>query len=139
MARRPEKPIYAFIRRGDALVPELDMDCRALDGIAKGQRVKVEIKEFRNVSRHRAYWAMLHEMVAATECALSPERLHEVIKLETGVIDHVRLPNGMTVAIPGSIAFDKMDEDEFVSFFQAAERWLAETYGWAPESERSAA
>lgn len=133
MAKKPEKPVYAFIRRGDALVPELDMDCRALDGIAQGQRVKVEIKEFRNVGRHRAYWKMLHEMVAATECALSPERLHEVIKLETGAVDLIRLPNGMTVAIPGSIAFDKMSEEEFVSFFQAAERWLADTYGWVPE------
>ena len=139
MAKKPEKPVYAFIRRGDALVPELDMDCRAIDGIAQGQRVKVEIKEFRNVGRHRAYWKMLHEMVAATECALSPERLHEVIKLETGVVDLIRLPNGMTVAIPGSIAFDKMSEEEFVAFFKAAERWLAEAYGWAPESERSAA
>lgn len=137
MAR--EKPVYAFIRRGDALQPEMEMDRKALDGVAQGQRVKVEIKEFRNVGRHRAYWKMLHEMVAATECALSPERLHEVIKLETGVVDLIRLPNGMTVAIPGSIAFDKMDEDEFVAFFQAAERWLSETYGWIPERERDAA
>lgn len=139
MARKPEKPTYAFTRRGDALVPELDMDCRALDGISQGQRVKVEVKEFRNVGRHRAYWKMLHEMVAATECALSPERLHEVIKLETGVVDLIRLPNGMTVAIPGSIAFDKMDEAEFVAFFQSAEKWLADTYGWVPERERDAA
>lgn len=139
MARKPEKPTYAFVRRGDALVPELDMDCRALDGIAQGQRVKVEIKEFRNIGRHRAYWKMLHEMVAATECALSPERLHEVIKLETGVVDLIRLPNGMTVAIPGSIAFDKMSEEEFIAFFQRAEEWLARTYGWVPESERDAA
>lgn len=139
MARKPEKPVYAFRKRNGCLVPDMDFDRRALDGIAENELVRVEIREFRNIPRHRAYWAMLHEMVAGTECALSPERLHEVIKLETGVVDLIRLPNGMTVAIPGSIAFDKMSEEEFVAFFKAAERWLAETYGWAPESERSAA
>lgn len=136
MAKKPEKPIYAFRRNGSALVPDMDMDMRALEGVANGQLVRIEIKEFRNVGRHRAYWKMLHEMVAATECALTPERLHEVIKLETGIVDLIRLPNGMTVAIPGSISFDKMDEPEFVAFFEAAERWIAETYGWVSERER---
>lgn len=139
MARKPEKSVYAFRRRGNVLVPDMDMDLRALDGVANGQLVRVEIKEFRNLDRHRAYWAMLHEMVAATECALTPERLHEVIKLETGVVDLIRLPNGMTVAIPGSISFDKMAEPEFIAFLEAAQRWLAETYGWVSERERRAA
>lgn len=134
MAKRPDKPVYAFIRRGNALVPDMEFDGRALEGIAQGQRVKIEIKEWRNLDRHRAYWAMLHEVVAATECALSPERLHDVIKLEAGLIEHVRLPNGFMVALPGSIAFDKVSEAEFIAFFKAAERWLAETYGYASEA-----
>jgi len=117
MARKPEKPIYAFRKRKGCLVPDMDFDRRALDGIAEDELVRVEIREFRNVPRHRAYWAMLHEMVADTECALSPERLHEVIKVETGVVDLIRVPNGMTVAIPGSIAFDKMSDEEFDAFF----------------------
>jgi len=133
MAKR-ERSIYAWIRRGNSLLPELDYDLRALDGIANGQRVRIEVKEFRNLDRHRAYWAMLHEAVESTECALSPERLHEVLKLETGVVDLIQLPSGYKVAIPGSIAFDKMPEAEFIRFFQSAERWLAETYGYAPES-----
>lgn len=137
--KKKERPVYGFVRRGDTLVPEFDYDLSALQSVRQGETVRVEIKQFRNASRNRAYWAMLHEMVEATDCVLSPERLHEVIKLETGVVDLIRLPNGMTVAIPGSIAFDKMSEEEFVAFFKAAERWLAETYGWAPESERSAA
>lgn len=136
MAKKPEKSVYAFRRRGNALLPGMDMDLRALDGVANGQLVRVEVKEFRNLDRHRAYWAMLHEMVAATECALSPERLHEIVKLHTGVVDVISLPSGLPVAIPGSISFDKMDESEFIAFFQKAEQWLAETYGWVPERER---
>src|SRR5690606_12990139 len=111
MAAKKEKPVYAFCRRGNALHPELEMDLRALDGVAQGQRVKVEIKEFRSLPRLRAYWAMLHEVVAATECAASAERLHEAMKLELGIVDLVKVKN-MTVAIPGSIAFDRMTEAE---------------------------
>lgn len=139
MAKKPDKPVYAFVRKGNALVPEMEFDARALDGIKPGQRVRIEIKEWRNLDRHRAYWAMLHEVVAATECALTPERLHDVIKLEAGLIEHVRLPTGYMVALPGSIAFDKVSEAEFIAFFNAAERWLAETYGWVPERDRRAA
>lgn len=135
MSRKPEKPIYAFIRRGNYLVPEMDIDAKALDGIGQGERVRIEIREFRNVARHRAYWAMLHDVIASTECALSPERLHDLVKLETGLVELVVLPTGLKIALPGSIAFDKISEDEFVAFFKAAERWLAETYGYVNERE----
>lgn len=135
MSRKKEEPIYAFIRSGNALYPEMDMDVRALDGIANGQRVRVVVKEFRNAARARAYWAMLHDVVEATGSVLTAERLHEVLKLENGVVDTVRLPNGITVAIPGSIAFDKMSEAEFVSFFAKAQEWLARTYGYVPEEK----
>jgi len=139
MAKRPEKPVYAFLPCGNSLVPEYDYDLKALDGVTNGQRVKVEIKEFRNAARARAYWAMLHDVVEATGTVLTAERLHEVLKLENGVIDTVRLPNGITVAIPGSIAFDKMSEAEFVSFFAKAQEWLARTYGFVPEDQRRVA
>lgn len=137
MAKKPEKPVYAFIRRGDALVPELQVDCRALDGIAQGQRVRIEVKEFRSLPRLRAYWSMLHDVVAATECAASAERLHEAMKLELGIVDLVKVGT-MTVAIPGSIAFDKMSESEMTEYFQIAEKWLAEKYGYVRQ-ERDAA
>lgn len=135
MAKKPEKPTYAFRRKGDALVPEMEMDKRALEGIAQGERVKVEIRQWRNSDRNRAYWSMLHDVVEATEAAITPERLHEVLKLELKVVDLVRLPSGLTVAIPGSIAFDKMEEQEFIAFFRAAEKWLSETYGYEPKQE----
>jgi hypothetical protein len=43
----------------------------------------------------------------------------------------------MTVAIPASIALDKMAEKEFVEFFQKVERWLGEVYGYVAQ-ERAA-
>jgi hypothetical protein len=132
---KTDKPVYSFIRKGNGLFPEMGYDLRALDGVANGQRVRVEIKQWRNVDRLRAYWAMLHDVVAATDCAVSAEKLHEVLKLETGCVDLVRLPSGMTVAIPASIALERMSEPEFIEFFKRAEEWLAATYGYVPESE----
>lgn len=136
MAKR-ERPTYAFLRRGNTLVPEMDFDARALEGVANGQRVKVDVSEFRSTPRMRAYWMMLHEVVAATECAPSAERLHEAMKLELGIVDHVQV-KGFKVAVPASIAFDKMSESEMVQYFNLAQRWLAETYGYVP-ADRSAA
>lgn len=137
MAKKPEKPVYAFIRQGNALVPELEFDQRALAGIENGQRVRVDIKEFRSAPRLRAYWAMLHDVVAATECAPSAERLHEAMKLELGIVDLVKVGH-MTVAIPGSIAFDRMTEAEMVEWFRIAERFLAEKYGYEPAAKEAA-
>lgn len=135
MAKKPEKPVYAFVRRGNALVPEMAHDLRALEGIAQGQRVKLDIKEWRNLDRLRAYWAMLGDVIDATDSALSVGRLHKVLKLEIGVVDLVQLPTGYKVAIPGSIAFDKMSEAEFIAFFGRAQEWLAATYGYVREQE----
>ena len=135
MAKKPEKPIYAFVRRGNYLVPEFEHDIHALKGIAQGQRVRLNVSEWRNAGRLRAYWKMLHRCVEATGKTVTPERLHEVIKLETGIVDLIRLPTGMTVAIPGSVAFESMDEPEFVAFFQSAQEWLAKTYGFVDERE----
>jgi hypothetical protein len=138
MARKPEKPVYSFIRKGNTLVPELNYDLRALDGVANGQRVRIEVKEWRNLDRLRAYWSMLHDVVAATGAnGLTAERLHEVAKLQNGCVDVVLLPNGTPIAIPASIALDKMSEPEFIAFFQKVEEWLARTYGFV--SERVAA
>ncbi len=131
MAKK-EKPTYAFVRQGNRLVPEMDFDTHALDGIAQGERVKVNIGQFRNNPRLRAYWQMLQDVLDATDCAPSAEKLHEVIKLETGHVDLVRVGT-MTVAIPGSIAFDKISEAEMVKFFREAEMFLARHYGWARE------
>lgn len=138
MAKKPDKPVYSFVRKGETLVPEMDYDKQALTGIKEGQRVRVDIKEWRNLDRLKAYWSMLHEVVAATGANnLTAERLHEVLKLHNGCVDVVMLPNGMPVAIPASIALDKMSEPEFIAFFQKAEAWLGQTYGYV--NERKAA
>ena len=131
--KKETAPLY-LVRRGHFLEPDMALDARAIAAIPEGAKVRVEIKKPRNDKRLRAYWAMLNDVVAATNCAPSVEKLHDVVKLETGHIDLVRLGNGTTVAIPGSIAFDKIGEPEMIEFFQSAETWLAKTYNYCREA-----
>lgn len=130
---KKEKPIYGFVRKGNSLIPAMGYDMAALEGVAQGELVNVEIKQFRNNARLRAYFAMLREVINACGLAYSSEKLHDLLKLQNGVIEPVTLPSGLTVALPGSISFEKMSEADFQSFFKKAEKWLAETYGYVRE------
>lgn len=127
---KKDKPVYGFVRKGNSLVPAMAFDLAAIEGIAQGELVKVEIKQFRNVQRHRAYWATLQDVIDACGLDYNSEKLHDLIKLQNGVVDLLTLPSGMTVAIPASISFDKMSEADFQAFFLKAEAWLAKTYGY---------
>lgn len=132
---KKDKPVYSYVRRGNALLPELEYDTGLLEGVAQGERVRVEIKQWRNTKRNRAYWAMLGEVVTALELPYSAEKLHDLAKMKNGVIELLLLPDGTPIATPGSIAFEKMTEAEFVAFFNKVQKWLAETYGWVSERE----
>ncbi|WP_430438959.1 hypothetical protein [Shinella sp.] len=146
MAKRTEKPIYAFIRRGHSLVPEMQYDLQALDGIAQGQRVKLEIKQWRNLDRLKAYWATLQECIDATGCAPSKEALDAYIRPAVNFVDTIRLANGFLVGIPRPINTRECEEPEMIAFFNAATELLAREFGFvAPtpeerkEQKRSAA
>lgn len=131
MAKKSEKAPIFMVRRGNTLHPEMRLDVDAIHAISEGQRVKVEITEPRNLDRLRLYWRMLSYVRDATECAPTSEHLHSAIKLELGYGTPVRL-RGLTVLVPASIAFDKMDETEFRGFFDRAVKFLADTYGFDP-------
>lgn len=127
---------FAFIRKGFSLVPEMDIDARALDGIAEGQRVNIEVKQWRNMDRLRAYWATLRDCVNATGCAPSAEALDTYLRVAVGFVDMVHV-RGQWVPIPRNINTRKCDEPEMIDYFKAAEARLAEEFGFV--SERSVA
>lgn len=122
------KPIYCIVR-GAGMFPEMRADAEAMAELPQGQRVVVTIKAPRNHARLRAYWAMMRDVVNATDVVPTPEALHQVIKMETGYVDLVRDAKGRAYAVPSSIALDKMDEPTFVKFMANAERWIAENLG----------
>lgn len=140
MSKKPEKPVYAFIRKGNALIPEMAYDLQALDGVEQGQRVKVEIKQWRNLDRLKAYWATLQDCIDATGCAPSKESLDAYIRPAVGFVDTLRLASGHLVGIPRAINTRQCDEPEMIAFFKAAEELLARDFGYvAPDREQGKA
>ncbi|RVI91849.1 hypothetical protein [Sinorhizobium meliloti] len=133
MAKSTEAPPIYVQRQGDKLAGEMQMDREAIARFNAGDRIKVTLHTGRSPSRLRFYWQMLGKLVAATDCAPNAEALHSVIKLDLGYATPVRLKNGMTVLVPGSIAFDRMTEEEFGNFLERAIGWIAQNYGVTSE------
>lgn len=142
MAKKAEKPVYAFIRHGNSLRPEMQYDLQALEGIEQGQRVKLEIKQWRNMDRLKAYWATLQDCIDATGCAASKEALDAYIRPAVNFVDTIRLANGFLVGVPRAINTRQCDEPEMIAFFNAATELLARDFGYvapAPEERARAA
>ena len=136
MAKK-DKPVYKFIFTGRALVPEMEYDMQALAGLAIGQAVKVEIGQWRNMARLRAYWATLQDCIDATACAPHKEALDAYLRPAVGHCDFIRMPNGSFQAVPRAINTMDCNEPEMIAFFQAVEERLAKDFGYV--SERAAA
>ena len=137
--RRDDNPVHCFVRRGYSLVPEMEFDIHALDGVRQGQRVRVQIEDFANLDRLRAYWAMLGEVVDATDCAPSPKALHNGLKLRLGLVDAVRVEGENVTLVPSSIALSAMPEAEREAYIAAAEEIVIREHGFVPYRERKAA
>lgn len=132
MAKASEAaPIYV-IRRGDVLCPEMGLDSELIQRFSQSERIKVTLHTGRSPAKLRWYWAYLGRIVKATECAPSPESLHELVKLETGFTTPLKV-RGYTVLVPRSIAFSSMSEQEFGDFLEGAIRFLSDVYGVTPE------
>jgi hypothetical protein len=112
-----ERPPVLMHRRGHTLVPHAPMDLAVLEGFDAGRPLRVQITQPRNVGRHRLYWGMLALIRENLEQPVAVETLHEAIKVRLGLTMTVHLRSG-PVVIPGSIAFEKMDEAEFRRFLE---------------------
>lgn len=130
MAKEPI--IYRFRRNGNALVPAARFDLALLDALSNGEAVDVEISRKRNRNRFRLYWRTLAFVIQSTGEVMSAETLHKALKLECGVADAVKLPDGRTILLPGETRFNSMTETEFQDYFQKAQAQLAEWYGIDP-------
>lgn len=135
MAKRTEKPVYAWVRRGNALVPEMEYDLHALDGVAQGQKVRLDLRQWRNLDRLRAYWATLQDCVDATGCAPSKEALDAYVRPAVGFVDAIRLQSGHFVGVPRPINTRDCDEPEMIAFFESANELLAREFGFAREAK----
>lgn len=129
---KSEQPAIYVMRQGSHLVPEMALDAELIQRFSQCDRIKVMLTTGRSPPKLRWYWAYLGRIVKATECAPSAETFHEVIKLHIGMVTPVMV-KGFPVAVPKSIAFSSMSEQEFNDFLASATKWVEETYGIAVE------
>lgn len=102
-----------------ALRPSDDCGVEALRKIGQGEVVSVEIKRPRNIKHHRMFWALMTIVWEQLDSDRYPtvEDLVAAVKISAGLRTRIELPSGETGFIPGSIAFHKMDQDAFSSFY----------------------
>lgn len=102
-----------------SLRPVDDAGEEALSKIAQGDLVMVEVKRPRNIKFHRMYWALVTIVWQQLDEYRYPtaDDLHAAIKIAAGLRTRIVLPDGTIGFIPGSIAFNKMSQDDFSAFF----------------------
>lgn len=78
----------------------------------------------RSLPQLRLYWAVLQlvaeRMNNAGRAPIDKRTLHQWVKLKCGYVDDIVLRTGEIVEVPGSVALDRMDQDEFNRFFEKA-------------------
>lgn len=67
----------------------------------------------RNPKFHRLHFAMLKAIFDAQEIFLNPDSLRAWLYIGAGLCDFMAGPDEQMVAIPKSIAWDRMDDNEF--------------------------
>jgi hypothetical protein len=102
--------------------------------LKEGDEVVVEIKRARNVKFHKKYFALLRlaldsmpEQIVAQYRLYSVEDLNKLVKYFLGYADLVSVGE-LHYLQERSIAFDKMDESEFETFYKRAVQLIRDTF-----------
>lgn len=111
-------------KRGTLLLPASPADMEALDGLSAGidYRAVLTRAQGRSVRQHRLLWGLAKLIAENLESdpPLTSEGVVALLKLRTGHTQPVKLASGEYVLIPRSIAFAKLDQDQFNRFFERA-------------------
>lgn len=113
-----------------ALRPADILGDEAFSKIKNGELVTVEIKRPRNLAHHRLYFALVRLVWDNIDHDRYPsvDDLHGAIKISVGLRTRIEMPDGTVAYMPGSIAWAKMDQDQFSAFFErvcdAVAKWF---------------
>lgn len=145
-AKRQRRPIYATIERVAVLSTgeerlailashPIDRQLMKERGYRNGDEVRLEIKKPRNVKFHRLAHAIGNLLIEHVEKFrdLSGHDALKQVQRESGVCcEPMEIDLGtlgkVPVNVPRSLAFDEMDEDEFVQFFNGITQYIGDHY-----------
>jgi hypothetical protein len=134
MARRV-KPTIQVEKRGGQLLPITEYDALAMESHSEGQLYDIAPVAERSNPHHKLYWATLGNVVKATNGWATSAHLHDDLKILCGHYRSVvNQANGGVYYVADSIAYAKMNQDQFKEYFDQAMAKLAETIGYDPLS-----
>jgi len=87
-----------------------------LEALPNGKMLKAEVTHHRSHAQLRWYWGLIRLVHSNQSRYSTAERLEEMLRVAAGHCDTMITPEGMTVKVPRSIAFAKMDQTQFNSF-----------------------
>lgn len=121
-----------FIKRNGGLFPCGKDSQEALDRVAEGREIVLELKRARNVRQHRLFFALLGVLVDNGDVFDSREAALTAVKIAIGQVDtYIEADTLQTFYIPRSIAFESCSQDDFAVIFEDAlrvicQRWLGD-------------
>lgn len=123
----------ALLRRRSGLVlaPADGLAEIELESFPMGRDILCTLKRSRSNPNLRHYWACLQAFSRATDKA-SARVLHELLKMECGLVTPVSTQSGGLKLVPDSIAFDRLDEAGFIDFKRRAFEALRINFGIDP-------
>lgn len=117
-----------MIRRAYRFEPANPEALGVLERIPQKKLIEVEAVQRRNAAHNALYWSMLHRIADwLSQDDVTADVLHELMKLQCGIVSVVRLPNGDIQKLPGSTSFARLDQVAFGEFFERAVRYTYET------------
>ena len=101
------------------LVPTDDAGDAFFAKLGTRDLIRCQVTKPRNLAFHRKFFALVNLVVQNTDYDTVDQFLH-VLKVRMGHCDFVPNGKGTLAAVPRSISFAKMDNDEFAKFYNHA-------------------
>lgn len=133
MARggKKHKPSVVCRFENGKLTPATSFDAELMQELYRpGADYYITAKRVRrSLPQLAAYWIGLKRIVDATEAYPTRNHMHEALKVDAGFVEERMTPRGARYKAADSIAMEEMDQDQFNTFLEIADRICLEVYG----------
>ena len=127
-----QTPAVLAVKRPFGIVPADTLSEDKMAEMPIGTLIELKPKRGRSLPQMNLYWAVLAEVVKATDAWATSRHLHDAILMDLGYRSVIQRLDGKKYWIPDSIAFSNMKQDEFNEYTDKAFARLAEVVGFDP-------
>lgn len=134
MSKGSDKPpVPMLVKTRGGIRPARAWDGEALMADPDGTEYEAHKISKRKPKQHRTYWKALALVVKSTGRWATVSHLHDELKVACGFYRVAKsLRTGQDMIYPDSTAWDKMDQDQWREYMNAAMATLSEAVGFDP-------